>query len=320
MINTNVNKTVAIFGAGNGFIGQSIVKNLSKKGFKIKIASRNPYSESALEIKTQGEPGQIEVKKININNPQQIKDFLKDVSICINTVGILYEKGENTFESIHFRFVENLVKEIKENSKIKHFIHFSSLGVKKDTSSKYLESKFKAEHKIKKELENYTIIKPSVVFGGGSNDFTNMFAKLSSMFPVIPLAGANVKFQPVFVGDIAKGVEKIIDEEIKKEIFEFGGNEIFLLKDLVKLISNEVRKKNIIIPIPLWAAKIQGIILGLMPKPMLTLDQIRTLESGDNILTSENKTLRDLGIDPEEIRKIIPNYLWRYRSEGQFSS
>jgi uncharacterized protein YbjT (DUF2867 family) len=319
MINSNLNKTVAIFG-GTGFIGQSIIKVLAKEGYRIKIGVRNTYSETVLEIKTQADPGQIELIKLNIENYDQVKNFLEDVTVCINTIGILFEKGESTFEKLHFQFVEQLVKIIKEKSNIKHFIHFSSLGVKDDTESKYLNSKFKAEQEIKKQLDNYTIIKPSVVFGNGAKEITNMFAKLASIFPIIPLAGATVKFQPVYVGDVAKGVKKIIEEEYKKQTFEFGGDEIFSLKELVKLISNEIRKNNIIIPIPAWVARIQGSILGLMPNPMLTLDQIKTLESGDNVLTNENKTLKDLNIQPEGIRKITPSYLWRYRSEGQYSS
>jgi uncharacterized protein YbjT (DUF2867 family) len=319
MINSNLNKTVAILG-GTGFIGQSIIKVLAKEGYRLRVGVRNTYSETVLEIKTQADPGQIELIKLNIDNHDQVKNFLEDVTICINTIGILFEKEESAFEKLHFQLVEQLVKIIKEKSNIKHFIHFSSLGVKENTESKYLNSKFKAEQEIKKKLDNYTIIKPSVVFGNGSKEITNMFAKLASIFPIIPLAGADVKFQPVYVGDVAQGVKKIIEEEYKKEIFEFGGDEIFSLKELVKLISNEIRKNNIIIPIPSWAARIQGSILGLMPNPILTLDQIKTLESGNNILTNENKTLKDLNIHPEEIRKIIPSYLWRYRSEGQYSS
>ena len=319
MINSNLNKTVAIFG-GTGFIGQSIIKVLAKEGYRIRVAARNIYSETALEIKTQGDPGQIELIKLNIDSHDQVKNFLEDVTICINTVGILFEKGESNFEKLHFQFVEQLVKIIKVKSNIKHFIHFSSLGVKENTESKYLNSKFKAEQEIKKQLDNYTIVKPSVVFGNGTKEITNMFAKLASIFPIIPLAGAEVKFQPVYVGDVAKGVKKIIEEEYKSQTFEFGGDEVFTLKDLVKLISNEIRKNNIVIPIPSWAARIQGSILGLMPNPMLTLDQIKTLESGDNVLTNKNKTLKNLNIHPEGIRKITPSYLWRYRSEGQYSS
>ena len=123
----------------------------------------------------------------------------------------------------------------------------------------------------------------------------------------------------MYVGDIALGIEKIIDNEIKKETIEFVGNEIFNLTEIIKIISNEIRKKNIIIPIPPWLSKLQGVILGLAPNPMLTLDQVRTLESGDNIATGNNRTLSDLEVNLRGIRNIIPNYLWRFRKGGQFA-
>ena len=312
-------KKICLFG-GTGFVGSSIVKLLAKKGHEIKIATRNPFNEDVIELKsTVSDPGQIRLEKVNINSNEQVKNFIKDCDICINLIGILYEKSGNSFQRIHKDFVRDLVLAVKENKKIKHFIHFSSLGVKSNTDSKYLESKFQAEEIIKKELANYTIIKPSVVFGGGKNDFTNMFAKLANLFPIIPLAGATVKFAPVYVGDIALGIDKIIEEEIKNDTIEFVGNEIFTLEELIKIISNEIRSKNIILPIPSWLGRIQGRVLGLAPKPMLTLDQVKTLESGDNISTGSNKTLKDLGIEPQHIRKIIPNYLWRFRKEGQFA-
>ena len=312
-------KKICLFG-GTGFIGSSIVKLLAKKGYQIKIATRYPFNEDVIELKsTVSDPGQIKLEKINLSSKDQIKNFIQDCEICINLIGILYEKSGNSFKKIHTDFVRDLVSVIKDNKKIEHFIHFSSLGVRPNTDSKYLESKFEAEEIIKKELINYTIIKPSVVFGGGKNDFTNMFAKLANLFPIIPLAGATVKFAPVYVGDIALGVDKIIEDEIKNDTIEFVGNEIFTLEELIKIISNEIRTKNIILPIPSWLGRIQGRVLGLAPKPMLTLDQIKTLESGDNISTGSNKTLKDLGIEPQHIRKIIPNYLWRFRKEGQFA-
>jgi len=312
-------KKICLFG-GTGFIGGSIVKLLAKNGHEIKIATRSPFDEDVLELKsTVSDPGQIKLEKINIQSSDQIKKFVSETDICINLVGILYEKGQNTFQKIHTDFVERLVSIIKNEKSIKHFIHFSSLGVKSGTESKYLESKFKAEEIIKKTLNNFTIIKPSIVFGGGQNDFTNMFAKLASLFPIIPLAGASVKFAPVYVGDIALLINKIISDEIKNETIEAVGDEIFTLEELVKIISNEIRSKNIIFSIPSWLGRLQGSILGLAPRPMLTLDQIKTLESGDNIATGKNKVLKDFIIETHGIRKIIPNYLWRFRKEGQFA-
>ena len=314
-----LNKKICLFG-GTGFLGTCIVRLLAKNGHQIKIATRSTFDEDALELKsTVSDPGQIKLQKINIHSDRDVENFIKGSDICINLVGILFEKGQSTFNRVHTEFVERLTNFISTEQSIKHFIHFSSLGVRAGTESKYLESKFKAEEIIKSKLNNYTIIKPSVVFGGGKNDFTNMFAKLASLFPVIPLAGAHVKFAPVYVGDIAKGIEKIINDELKNETFEFVGDEVFTLEELVKLISTEIRVKNLIVPVPSWVGRMQGRVLGLAPKPMLTLDQVKTLESGDNISTGDNKTLKDLNISLEALRKIIPNYLWRYRREGQFA-
>jgi len=314
-----LNKKICLFG-GTGFLGTCIIRLLAKNGHQIKIATRSTFDEDALELKsTVSDPGQIKLQKINIHSDRDVENFIKGSDICINLVGILFEKGQSTFDRVHTEFVERLTNFINKEQSIKHFIHFSSLGVRAGTESKYLESKFKAEEIIKSKLNNYTIIKPSVVFGGGKNDFTNMFAKLASLFPVIPLAGAHVKFAPVYVGDIAKGIEKIINDELKNETFEFVGEEVFTLEELVKLISTEIRVKNLIIPVPSWVGRMQGRVLGLAPKPMLTLDQVKTLESGDNISTGNNKTLKDLNISLEALRKIIPNYLWRYRREGQFA-
>jgi len=314
-----LNKKICLFG-GTGFLGTCIVRLLAKNGHQIKIATRSTFDEDALELKsTVSDPGQIKLQKINIHSDRDVENFIKGSDICINLVGILFEKSQSTFNRVHTEFVERLTNFISKEQSIKHFIHFSSLGVRAGTESKYLESKFKAEEIIKSKLNNYTIIKPSVVFGGGKNDFTNMFAKLASLFPVIPLAGAHVKFAPVYVGDIAKGIEKIINDELKNETFEFVGDEVFTLEELVKLISTEIRVKNLIVPVPSWVGRMQGRVLGLAPKPMLTLDQVKTLESGDNISTGDNKTLKDLNISLEALRKIIPNYLWRYRREGQFA-
>jgi len=312
-------KKICLFG-GAGFVGSSIVRLLAKRGFELKIGTRSPFNEDLLELKsTVSDPGQIIIEKVNIHSSDQIRNFIKDYEICINLVGILFEKGNNSFKKVHTDFVNNLTSAIKEEKSVKHFIHFSSLGVKNDTNSKYLESKYQAEQIIKKHLKNFTIIKPSIVFGGGKKDFTNSFAKLISLFPVIPLAGASVKFAPVYVGDIALGVEKIIDDEIKRETIEFVGNEIFNLAEIIKMISNETRRKNIIISIPSWLGKLQGVVFGLAPNPILTLDQVRTLESGDNIATGKNRTLSDLKINLQGIRNIIPNYLWRFRKGGQFA-
>ena len=144
-------KKICLFG-GAGFVGSSIVRLLAKRGFELKIATRSPFDEDLLELKsTVSDPGQITIEKINIHSNHQIKNFIRGSEVCINLIGILFEKGKNTFKKVHTDFVNNLALAVKEEMSIKHFIHFSSLGVKSGTVSKYLESKYQAEQTIKNE-------------------------------------------------------------------------------------------------------------------------------------------------------------------------
>ena len=238
-------KTVGIFGAG--FVGENVIKKLAKSGHRIKIASRNPYLKQNLKLL--GEMGQIELIKINIFNESQVSSFLNEVDVCINLVGILYEKGEYKFEKLHFKFPELITKIVKDKNKIKQFIHFSSLGVKDGTDSEYLQTKFRAENHIKNSLQNYVIIKPSVVFGPDDN-FFNTFAKLARIFPILPIVGCEVKFQPCYVGDIGDAINYIVETETLAKTYELAGPKKYTLYELIKFMLKEIRRKNVIIPLP----------------------------------------------------------------------
>ena len=162
------------------------------------------------------------------------------------------------------------------------------------------------------------MIRPSIVIGPKDN-FFNMFAKLVNIFPVIPLVGAETKFQPVYVNDIAEAVNVIIENNLSKQIFELGGPKIFSFLELIKMLLTEIRKKRIIIPIPFSMGKIQAFFLQMFPKPLLTLDQVQILQEGDNIVSDQNKTFEDLEIKPKNIENIISGYLKVYRPTGQFT-
>ncbi len=307
-------KTVGIFGAG--FIGENIIKKLAKKGHKIKVATRNPYLKQNLKLL--GEMGQIELIKLSIFDRDKVSKFLEDVDVCINLVGILYEKSENSFENIHYKFPELLTSIINEKKNVEQFIHFSSLGVKDNTDSKYIQTKFDAENLIKNKIQNYVILKPSVVFGPDDN-FFNTFAKLAKIFPVLPIVGSKVKFQPCYVGDIGDAVNAIIKNRIKKDFYELGGPKQYTLEDLIGIMLKEIRRSNMILPMPYSLSKFQAFFLQLAPKPLLTIDQVKILESGDNIITNNYKTFVDLKITPRSIESIIPSYLKVYRPAGQFT-
>ncbi|NCV24247.1 MAG: complex I NDUFA9 subunit family protein, partial [Proteobacteria bacterium] len=286
MSSKNYSRTIGIFGA-SGFIGESIIQRLARNNYKIKVASRNPYLSQNLRVS--GDTAQIELTKINIHSDKSIQNFLDDCDVCINLIGILYEKSSQKFEDIHFKFPNTLSKIFSSSRHSKLLIHFSALGAKANSNSKYISSKYAGEEAIKKNFSNYAIIRPSIVIGPKDN-FFNMFAKLVNIFPVIPLVGAETKFQPVYVNDIAEAVNVIIENNLSKQIFELGGPKIFSFLELIKMLLTEIRKKRIIIPIPFSMGKIQAFFLQMFPKPLLTLDQVQILQEGDNIVSDQNKT------------------------------
>ena len=315
MSSKNYSRTIGIFGA-SGFIGESIIQRLARNNYKIKVASRNPYLSQNLRVS--GDTAQIELTKINIHSDTSIQNFLHDCDVCINLIGILYEKSSQKFEDIHCKFPNTLSKIFSSSKHSKLLIHFSALGAKANSDSKYISSKYAGEEAIKKNFSNYVIIRPSIVIGPKDN-FFNMFAKLVNIFPVIPLVGAETKFQPVYVNDIAEAVNVIIENNLSKQIFELGGPKIFSFLELIKMLLTEIRKKRIVIPIPFSMGKIQAFFLQMFPKPLLTLDQVQILQEGDNIVSDQNKTFEDLQIKPKNIESIISGYLKVYRPTGQFT-
>ena len=312
----NYSKTVCLFG-GSGFVGETIVQKLAKKNFKLKIATRNPYQ--AQKLKVYGEAGQIELYKIDLNSHQDIETFLKDSDVCINLVGILYETSSQKFENLHYKFPKKLSEIASKVSPRSLLIHFSALGVKETSGSYYVQSKYTGEQEVKKNFSNCVIIKPSIIIGPKDN-FFNMFAKIINILPIVPLVGSETKFQPVCVTDIAEAVDNIISNNIKKSTFELAGNKVYTFKQLIELLLKEIRKKRLIIHVPFSFGKFQAFFFQLLPKPILTIDQVKILEEGDNILSGNEKTFKDLNIIPTNIENILPSYLKVYRPKGQFTN
>ena len=195
----------------------------------------------------------------------------------------------------------------------------SAIGANSDSQSVYQQTKFQGEQKALTNFKGTVIIRPSVVCGTEDN-FTNLFAKLS-MFPVIPVVGINYKFQPIMVNDVAKAIMRSIKTKNNEgKIYEIGGNKIISFGDMVKLIMTTINKKRLVIEMPMPLAKIQATLLSLLPiPPILTTDQCKILSEDDNIVSNNHLTLKDLGIEPEDVEKQMSKWLWRYRSGGEFA-
>ena len=310
----NNQKIIGIFGAG-GFLGKHLMRQLTKLDYRVKVATRNPYLKGYL--KPLGNPGQIELFKTNIFNPEDVKQVLKNCNIAINLVGILYETRKQKFNQIHAQF-PNLLSELCNELGIKKLVHVSALGVKEGHPSQYMQSKLQGEKNIQDTFEQSVILRPSVIFGP-EDKFFNTFATLAQFSPVLPLiGGGNTVFEPIYVGDVAEAIVKSLElNNSKPSIYELGG-ENYSFKELMQILLSEIRKKRFLMPIPFGMAKFQSYFLQMLPTPLLTPDQVTMLRY-DNVVSGEYKTLKNLKIQPTTIQSILPKYIYRFRSGGEFS-
>ena len=310
----NNQKIIAIFGAG-GFIGKYLMRQLTKLDYRIKVATRSPYQKGYL--KPQGNAGQIELFKTNIFNEDDVKRVLNNCDLVINLCGILFENSKQKFSQIHSNFPFLLSKLCAEHG-IKNLVHISALGIKEKHSSKYMQSKLQGEINIKENFKPSVILRPSVVFGP-EDKFFNTFASLAQFFPALPLiGGGKTKFAPIYVGDVAKAIIKALEiDNSEPKIYELGGPENYSFKELMEILLKEIKKKRFLISIPYSVAKLQSYFLQMLPNPILTPDQVELLKHS-NIVSGKFPTLKDLGITGTPIQSILPKYIYRFRTGGEF--
>ena len=310
----NNQKIIGIFGAG-GFLGKHLMRQLTKLDYRVKVATRNPYLKGYL--KPLGNPGQIELFKTNIFNPEDVKQVLKNCDLAINLVGILYETRKQKFNQIHAQF-PNLLSELCNELGVKKLVHVSALGVKEGHPSQYMQSKLQGEKNIQDTFKQSVILRPGIMFGP-EDKFFNIFATLAQFSPALPLiGGGKTVFEPIYVGDVAQTIVKSLElNNLKPSIYELGGAN-YSFKELMQILLSEINKKRFLIPIPWGMAKFQSYFLQMLPTPLLTPDQVTMLRY-DNVVSGEYKTLKNLKIQPTTIQSILPKYIYRFRSGGEFS-
>lgn len=308
------NQQIAVFGAG-GFLGRHLMRELTKLDYRIKAATRNPYLKGYL--RSLGDPGQIELIKTNIFNFEDVKQVLKNCDYVINLVGILYETKKQKFNEIHSHFpylLSNLCSELG----VKNIIHVSALGVREKHTSKYIQSKLQGEKNIQSIFKSSVILRPSLIFGP-EDKFFNVFASYASILPALPLiGGGKTKFSPIYCCDVAKAIVKALElKNIEPKIYELGGPENYSFKELMEILLSEIKKKRFFVNVPFNIAKIQSYFLEMLPRPILTRDQVELLKY-DNIISGKHPTLKDFGIEGKTVRSILPKYIYRFRTYGQF--
>ena len=310
-------KNCLIFGA-SGQIGRHLIRKLTKNNYKVTAVTRNLHQKGYV-LKTQANAGYIDIVELNIFNENKLKDLISRADICINLIGILYEKNKgNTFENIHTIF-PSLISKICKEYNVQQFIQLSALGIDDAVDSNYAKSKLEGEKNIKNNFINATILRPSVVYSVDDNFTTNFMTLLNRLF-VFPLYyNGDTKFMPIYCSDLTEIIYQVISKNIISKTIECVGPETISLKDILKRLLKLTEKKRLLIPLPLFLAKLSAIFFQLLPNPLLTLDQLKLLRY-NNVASGKYKTNFDIGIP--SVRRFdveVEKYAFMWKESGQFS-
>jgi uncharacterized protein YbjT (DUF2867 family) len=308
---------VTVFG-GSGFLGRHVVRALAKHGYRIRVAVRRP--ELAGYLQPFGRVGQIHAVQANLRYPASVEAAARDADVVVNLVGILFERGRQKFDAVQALGADAVARAAAAVGA--RMVHVSAIGADEHSPSHYARSKAAGEKLVLAAAPSAVILRPSIVFGP-EDEFFNKFAAMARFSPALPLVGGgHTRFQPVFAGDVASAVVAAIEDRAKEgQIYELGGPEVRSFKELMQFVLTTIDRRRLLIPIPFALARFQAAFLQLMPKPLLTTDQVELLRR-DVIVSDEAKregrTLEALGIDPMAMESVVPLYLWRFRKAGQF--
>jgi NADH dehydrogenase len=296
-----------------------VVRALCKRDYRIRVAVRRP--ELAGHLQPLGRVGQIHAVQANVRYPASIEAAMRDSHVAINLVGILVQSGAQTFDAVQVRGAEAIAKSAAAAGA--GMVHVSAIGANDGSSSQYARAKAAGEKAVLNALASATIMRPSVVFGP-EDEFTNRFAGLARLAPALPLiGGGNTRMQPVYVGDVATAVADAVDGKTRAgATYELGGPEVLTMREIMETILEITDRDRMLVSLPFGLARLQSILLQFAPGALkLTPDQVELLRS-DNVVSEAAKaaglTLEGLGITPDSLEAIAPQYLWRFRPAGQF--
>ena len=315
---TSNDRLVTIYG-GSGFVGRHAVRAFAQRGWRIRVAVRRP--ELAFHLQPLGRVGQIHAVQANLRYPDSGARALEGAEVAVNLVGILYERGRQSFEAVQAAGAGAVAKAAAAAGT--RLVHVSAIGADARSASGYARSKAAGEKAVSSAIREAVILRPSVVFGQ-EDDFFNRFAELARWLPALPLIGdGKTRFQPVFVGDVAAAIVAAAEERARPAtVYELGGPEVKTFRELLELMLRVIGRGRLLVPLPFALARLQAFFLEFLPKPPLTRDQVRLLER-DNVVSPkaerEGRTLKGLGFAPTSLEAILPSYLWRFRKTGQYA-
>ena len=311
-------KEILVFGA-SGQIGRHLLRKLTKKNFKVTVVTRNLHRKAYI-LKSQANAGWMNIIELDNPNHEKLSEIFRNKDICINLIGILHENKKSSFNNIHCLLPKKLAELSKENN-LKQFIQLSALGIEDALDSKYAASKLNGENEIKKIFNKYVILKPSIVYSV-DDKFTTMLMSMLKLFPIFPIYyQGKTNFYPIHVSDICEIIENIISNEIIAETIECIGPEKISFKHILQKIIRSLDINRILLPTPLFMAKLFANIFEItMKNPLLTKDQL-VLLNHDNSPSGKYKTNLDLKLNKnlKYFEKEILKYSYTWKDGGEFS-
>jgi NADH dehydrogenase len=310
---------VTVFG-GSGFLGRYVVRALAKRDYRIRVGVRRP--ELAGHLQPLGKVGQIHAVQVNLRHPGSVGAAMRGSHVADNLVGILTKNGRQTFDAVVAKGAATIAEAAAAAGA--RMVHVSAIGADATSASAYARAKASGERAVLAAVPSATVLRPSVMFGP-EDQFTNRFAALARMSPLLPLIGGGAtRMQPVYVGDVATAVADAVDGWTKAgAVYELGGPEVLSMREIMQIILRVIERERMLVPLPFAIARLKAMVLQFAPGPLkLTPDQVTLLKT-DNVVsdaaTAAGLTLQGLGIAPDSMEAVVPQYLWRFRKAGQFA-
>jgi NADH dehydrogenase len=314
-----MSKLVTIYG-GSGFVGRYIARRMAKEGWRVRVAVRRP--NEAMFVRPYGVVGQVEPVFCNIRDDASVRAVMRGADAVVNCVGTFDKGGKNSFDAVQSEGATRIARIAAEEG-VGRIVHVSAIGADAEGGSLYARSKAAGEAGVLRHMPDAVILRPSVIFGS-EDQFFNRFAAMTRFGPVLPVIGGSTRFQPVYVDDVAKAAVAGVTGQAAPGTYELGGPEVATFRELMLKMLGIIRRRRLVLDIPLWMGRIMGgafdalnaVTLGLVKGPV-TLDQARSLAS-DNIVTGKVGSFAELGIQPTALEAVLPEYLWRFRPSGQY--
>ncbi|MGB1962014.1 MAG: complex I NDUFA9 subunit family protein [Candidatus Puniceispirillaceae bacterium] len=312
-------KTIAVIG-GSGFVGRATIELIAKHSARVIVLCRN--AEKAKYLKPMGVVGQITLVSGDACDDETLERVIAPADAVVNLVGILAEAGSQRFTALQAE-LPGRIGAMAAKHDVESVVHVSAIGASATSPSIYSRTKAAGEAALLSAFPKAVILRPSIVFGAGDS-FFNRFASMAMLAPALPLpGGGGMLMQPVYVGDVAAAIAAGLGltrtrKKMEGETFELAGPNIFSFRQLMELTLSHIKRRRLLMPVPLWAMRCGAVFAGLLPNPPLTVDQVRLLAS-DNVADPSRPGLSEIGITPTPVDTILPQYLARFRPGGRFA-